>query len=329
MNTLTKKKISTKRGFEYTYFVSSAAAGKPTVLLQHGFPDEAAMWEGFIVNHLRPAGYGVIAPDLLGYGGTSKPTNPAVYKYADLASDIVEIIDAEKVDKVISMGHDWGSINAQRLYNFHPERVAGLIIANVAYTPATKQPFDLDAHIALTEKTYGYGTYWYWKFFTADDGAKILNQNVDILFDLLHDPDSWKATFCTKDGMRNALLNRGEGFNFKRRAYATEELKEAFVERMERDGFEAPMCCYKSHAFGYQIDEPSPGGEVVNVPTLFLGYDKDPPCRPEDIIPAMEQGLLPQFTRVTLEGGHWGLLEFPDEFGKNVTQWLESNKFAK
>jgi pimeloyl-ACP methyl ester carboxylesterase len=77
MDTLTKKTITTKRGFEYTYYVSPAAAGKPTLLLHHGFPDQANEWEQLITNHLKPAGYGVIAPDLLGYGGTSKPTDPA------------------------------------------------------------------------------------------------------------------------------------------------------------------------------------------------------------------------------------------------------------
>lgn len=71
----------------------------------------------------------------------------------------------------------------------------------------------------------------------------MLNDNSDILFDIAHDPEVWKATFCTENGMRKALENRGEGFNIKRRPYATEEAKKAFIERFKRDGFEAPVCC--------------------------------------------------------------------------------------
>lgn len=71
----------------------------------------------------------------------------------------------------------------------------------------------------------------------------MLNDNSDILFDIAHDPEVWKATFCTENGMRKALENRGEGFNIKRRPYATEETKKAFIERFKRDGFEAPVCC--------------------------------------------------------------------------------------
>lgn len=39
----------------------------------------------------------------------------------------------------------------------------------------------------------------------------------------------------------------------------------------------------------------------------------------------MQAGALPQLTNVTLNGGHWGLLEFPKEFGENVTQWLQKS----
>lgn len=70
-----------------------------------------------------------------------------------------------------------------------------------------------------------------------------MNENSDILFDIAHDPESWRATFCTEDGMRKALQNRGEGFDIKRHAYATEEIKKAFIERIKRDGFEGPVCC--------------------------------------------------------------------------------------
>lgn len=70
-----------------------------------------------------------------------------------------------------------------------------------------------------------------------------MDENADILFDIAHDPECWKDTFCTEDGMRKALENRGEGFNIKRHAYATEETKKAFLERFKRDGFEAPTCC--------------------------------------------------------------------------------------
>lgn len=323
MDSLTKKTILTKRGFTYTYYVWPAAEGKPTLLLQHGFPDEAALWEDLITSHLKPAGYGVIAPDQLGYAGTSKPVDPAAYKMSGITGDLVEIIDAEGLATVISLGHDWGSRCAQVLYNLHPARVSGLAMINVAYTPTSRAAFDLDAVLAQTEKVFGYALFWYWKFFTADDGARVCTENADVLFDVLHAPQSWRQTFCTEGGMRKALETRGGGgLDLTRRPYATEEKKKAFVERMQRDGFEGPTCWYKSTVFGHQDGDANPDNNIVQVPALFVGYDNDVVCRKENIFPCIEAGLLPHLTNVTLEGAHWGLCEKPKAFGDAITEWL-------
>ncbi|ROV93601.1 hypothetical protein VMCG_08114 [Cytospora schulzeri] len=316
MDCLTKKTITTNRGFTYTYYVSPAAAGKPTLLLQHGFPDTADTWEDLITQHLQPAGYGAIAPDLLGYGGTSKPTDPAAYKFGGMTADMVAILDAEGVDKVIPLGYDWGSRAAAMLYNLHPGRVTGLITVGVPYMGAPRGPMDLDAAIAHTG-------IWYWKLFTADDGARLMNENADLMYDILHAPEAWSSVICPKDALRKALETRGEGFAIKRRPYATEEMRNTFVERIRRDGFDAPLCWYKSHVLGHQSDESDPDNQVVNVPTLFLGYPEDVLCPEEVILSSVRTGFLPQLTSITLNGAHWGLVEHPKEFGEAVTQWLD------
>jgi len=58
------------------------------------------------VTFFRGKGYGLIVPDMLGYGGTSKPTNPAFYSNG-LARDLVDILDAEGIKQAIFIGHDW------------------------------------------------------------------------------------------------------------------------------------------------------------------------------------------------------------------------------
>jgi pimeloyl-ACP methyl ester carboxylesterase len=52
-------------------------------------------------------GYGLVVPELLGYGGTDKPTDPKFYIGSGHAQDIVDIFDAEGVNQVIAIGHDW------------------------------------------------------------------------------------------------------------------------------------------------------------------------------------------------------------------------------
>ena len=96
----------TSRGYTYNYYFSPAASGKPYLFFSHGFPSCAYLWRKQIA-FFEPLGYGLVVPDLLGYGGTDKPTELSGYYGSGLAKDIVDILDKESIAKVISISHDW------------------------------------------------------------------------------------------------------------------------------------------------------------------------------------------------------------------------------
>ena len=50
----------------------------------------------------------MIVPELLGYGETDKPTDVEAYAFNPMCKQIAGILDAEGVDKVIGLGHDFG-----------------------------------------------------------------------------------------------------------------------------------------------------------------------------------------------------------------------------
>ncbi len=104
MERLNQKTITVSRSYTYTYYTHPANEGRPTVLLIHGWPDSAETWSGFITEHLIPSGYGVVALDCLGYGGTSKPLNEKEYDFRAMSADIV---DTEKLTTVACLAHDW------------------------------------------------------------------------------------------------------------------------------------------------------------------------------------------------------------------------------
>ena len=125
--------------------------------------------------YLQPGGYGVIAVDDLGYARSSKQTDAMAYALNVMADDLCEILDAEKLDHVISLGHDWGSVLAQRLYNFHPDRVQGLVVMNVAYIYVrTTNKFGWDyGHDDKDPRCTGYG-------------PKILDAHTESAFTAMH-----------------------------------------------------------------------------------------------------------------------------------------------
>src|SRR5436190_2575570 len=137
MEQFARKTFTTSRSLTYTYYVSpqpSSLAPKPALLLLHGFPDDAQEW-ATVVPFLMPLGFTILIPDLLGYAGTSKPTDATLYNSRSMCDDVVEVLNSESIQQVIPIGHDWGSFLAQRLYLWHSSRVAALGLLSVAYYP--------------------------------------------------------------------------------------------------------------------------------------------------------------------------------------------------
>ena len=61
------------------------------------------------MGYFRDKGYGVIAPDTLGYGQTDLPTDFNDYKVKTITDSIVEVVDkiAGSDAKIHGVGHDW------------------------------------------------------------------------------------------------------------------------------------------------------------------------------------------------------------------------------
>lgn len=323
MDTLTKKTLKTSRGFLYTYYTS---LGKPTVFLLHGWPDHAALWEDLATRHLVPKSYGVIIPDCLGFGDSSKPTSPKDFHSIELTSDLKDILDAENVEKVIVSGHDWGAGLSHRFYAYHPERCSGLSIFNVAASPKPQRPLKLEEWASATKNTIGYFPAWYWYLICGPVlGPSLLNQRVESLFTALHaEPDTWMDTLCAADGLRKWLEQNKKG---PVQPYATDQMREEFIQRMTRDGFESPLCYYRSRVDGRfdEQDSQLPAERYrIKVPYLFVAGTKDVVCRPDAIKVAAGLGLLPQLTVREVDAGHWCMLAKPDEVGNFVVEWLEN-----
>lgn len=100
------KEVQVSRGHKYRYYFSSPESGNPTLLLAHGFPSLAIDWR-YQIAYFKAKGYGLVVPDMLGYGGTDKPADYKEYLHTLLAKDLVDILDHEKLSNVIAIGHDW------------------------------------------------------------------------------------------------------------------------------------------------------------------------------------------------------------------------------
>ncbi|EXJ56178.1 hypothetical protein A1O7_09109 [Cladophialophora yegresii CBS 114405] len=318
MAQLEKKTIQTKRSFTYTYYASPKDKGDPSapaLFFIHGFPDSAFMWSE-VVDNLSDLPYKVVVPDCLGYAGTSKPKDVSAYKWSGQTADLCEILQAEGIDQVVVIGHDWGAVLAQRFYQRCPELCAGLVLLNISYRAPTEQRFDLDAWNAQTEKRFGYPLYQYWYLFTSLDGSKVINNSLEKFWEVLHgaDDDWMKKMFSGKDAMTKYFSCGG---TVELKSFAKQgKWRDDFFERFSKDGFEAPLNWYKAQTSNvqWQDDKSIPKeNHVVKVPFFFLGCTGDSVGRTDLIQIPREAGLLPDFEMTEIESGHWCAMEKPRE----------------
>jgi pimeloyl-ACP methyl ester carboxylesterase len=73
----------------------------------------------------------IIAPDLPGYGWSG----PAPHKWAkeDVASDVLALLDALGLDRVLLVAHDWGAFVGYLMVLRAPERFDGYLALNMAH----------------------------------------------------------------------------------------------------------------------------------------------------------------------------------------------------
>lgn len=109
----------------------------PPVLLLHGYPQTRAMWH--LVAPRLAERFTVVAPDLRGYGDSSKPpAGPEHLEYSKraMAADQVMLMTEFGFDRFAVVGHDRGGRVAHRLALDHPERVTRLVVLDIVPTHA-------------------------------------------------------------------------------------------------------------------------------------------------------------------------------------------------
>src|SRR5689334_5763915 len=124
----------------------------PPLLLIHGAPLTHLSW--YRVAPELAKKYTVIAPDLRGYGDSSKPEDGDKhinYSKRSMATDKVELMKHFGFDKFAVVGHDRGGRVAHRLALDHPEAVTRMSVLDIVptyylYTHVTKAFVDAYFH---------------------------------------------------------------------------------------------------------------------------------------------------------------------------------------
>ncbi|MFC3159808.1 alpha/beta fold hydrolase [Chryseobacterium arachidis] len=152
------------------YTEAGSPDGTPVILL-HGWPYDIHSYEE-VVPLLTAKGYRVITPYLRGFGSTKFLSEKTMRngQQAAVASDIIALMDALKIDKAIIGGFDWGARTADVMAALWSNRVKGLVSVSgylITNLEANKKPLPPNTELG----------WWYQYYFSTERGEKGYKDN--------------------------------------------------------------------------------------------------------------------------------------------------------
>ena len=271
-----------------------AGLGHARVLLLHGFPEAAFVWDEVMARVAPRAA--CVAPNLRGYVGSTAPAELSAYRVKHLVGDVVAAIEALGAPLDLLVAHDWGGALAWNLAAQRPDLIRRLLMINSPH-PAT---FLRELrHNAQQQAASAYMT-----FLCRPDAARLLAEDdFRRLWPFLGDP-AW-LTAAVREQYRQAWVNGGRGLDGPLNYYRASPLRPPLSADDALHRLELP-------------DE----AVTVRVPTTLLWGERD-----KALLPALLDGLerwVPQLhlQRVP-EATHWIVHEQPGLVAELITALLE------
>jgi len=119
---------SQRQSLKMAYIYLVGKPDKPVVTLMHGKNFNAHYWMP-TASYLHKKGYGVLVPDQVGFGKSSKPENYQ-YSFSVLASHTRNLMQHLNISDSIVIGHSMGGMLASRFALMYPEFTQKLILVN-------------------------------------------------------------------------------------------------------------------------------------------------------------------------------------------------------
>lgn len=266
----------------------------PPVLLLHGYPQTHAMWHAVAPELARH--FTVIAADLRGYGGSSKPpggADHAGYSKRAMAADMVDLMAELGFKRFAVAGHDRGGRVAYRMALDHPDIVSKLAVLDIVPTHTVWTKMD---------KTLATASY-HWLFLAQPDGLPEMM--------IARDP-----AYYLKETLRRWAR---PGF-----AFAPEAMAEYIRSFSDAAAIHAACEDYRAGAtLDFEHDKHDfSQRKKISCPTLALWGSGGLGKRNDDVISTWRQWTKELHGKVIADSGHFIAEEAPADTAQALEKFL-------
>lgn len=317
-------------------YLESGPVDGPIMIFVHGWPSLALLFRKQLPV-FGQLGFRTIAIDLPGFGRSEVHKTHGAYSMENINAQLIEFQDYLNAEKVIWIGHDWGSAIVWSLGAHYPERFHGLVSLNVPYRMA-EQGVDhllslIDRNI-YDEQEYPTGPWDYYLFYEEnfDRATKIFEENVEDFFTLfLRKPN---PEDIDKPVITAGVRARGGWFgddappppSARDDDIVSEKVLASYVEAFSRNGFFGPDSLYMNSKANTDYTSRAVNGGRLDMPVLFFSAEYDSWC---DTVrnPSLGKDMrekIPNLTAVSIPTGHWSAPQEPTKVNSALAQWLVS-----
>ncbi|MGC1497383.1 MAG: alpha/beta hydrolase [Sulfitobacter sp.] len=266
----------------------------PPVLLLHGFPQTHMLWHA--VAPQLATHFTVIAPDLRGYGASSKPQGTENYSFREMAKDQVALMGHLGFDAFNLVGHDRGARVAHRLALDAPEMVKSLSLMDIVPT-----------HLLLNDLTCRVAQAYYHWFFLAQP-APFPETMIG------HDPDAY---------YQSCLLGWGAAQLSDFAPTALAAFRTAWRDPETIRG----MCEDYRAALAYDFDHDAADlHRRITCPALVM-WGADGAMGQAYDVPGTWADRLSNITAAPVSGGHFFVDQHPDTTAAALLRFLKTDTY--
>ncbi|HYP56784.1 MAG TPA: alpha/beta hydrolase [Beijerinckia sp.] len=275
--------------FEVDECAPANGGAERLALCLHGFPESKFSWR-FQLPLLAELGYRAWAPNLRGYGASSRPRNVKAYGIDHLVADVEGLIAASGATETLLVAHDWGAIIAWHCAMRRIRTLNRLVVMNVPHPTR----FMEEIRINKTQRRKS----WYVAFFQLPwIPESILTRN-------------------NAQRVADAFLNMA----IDKRRFPAEALNHYRANAMIPGAMTAMINYYRA-AFRAGPAVMAPLQNHVEIPTLILWGEEDAALE-KSLVPGTERFVPDLMVRFLPNVSHWVQQEAPETVNALLQAWL-------